>query len=120
MEQQEKINENELQELVKEICDTLSSEGNMHITFRDIEFELSYGSDKVNALKHGKNQKIESYYHFFEFLFHNRGIEMNVFNLLDCLREILENDEDIVIARMDRHTHRVVSDWKFIVKHNKI
>lgn len=113
----EEIRKKEMQKELEKICVFLQSSGYKYIPVRDIEFQLSFGSGKVDALRHGRNGTVKSYYDFYSFLFSNQFISIMPEKALEILKIALVNGEDLAICRVDKSTHKIINDFEIIVKH---
>lgn len=101
---------------INKISELLLGNGKDRLTVRNLMFELSFGSDKINALTHGKDSKLMSYYAYFSFLFSNRHIKIEHIKVLEMAEEAIKNGEELMLVLVDKHTKKVVGEPEIILK----
>lgn len=99
------------------IGEMLLGKGKDRPTVRNIICELAFGSDKVNALMHGKDSKLMNYYFYFSFLFSYRHIKPEYIIALQMIEEAITKEEDLMLALVAKHTKRVIGEPEIILKH---
>ena len=108
--------DNSLLELMRRIGKVLMEGRDWKITTRNVGCDIGLSKTQVNELTHGRNVKFVFYQKYFSLLFDSNNIDIMPDEGLQELLIAVTNCQDMIIVRLDKHTHQEVGERKYIMR----